>query len=114
MAVTPETQTYLTATKAPAVTMAQVKQSVRTFLGGVGAYQAELAKQTRLLNDALMVETDANVRARLDLEKQVLGALRREVSEAETQVRDLAPICDQRATYDADFRAMAQPLGYAV
>ena len=114
MATTPETQAYLTQTKAPTVTMTQVRNGVRAFLGNIGSYQAELATQIRLLNDALVMEADPTIRQKLESEKQVLWALRREVSELESQARDVVPIGVQRAQSDADLRTAAQSLGYTV
>lgn len=112
--MTPETQAYLTETKAPAVTMAQVRNALRAFLGNIGLYQAELATQIRLLNDALVVEADPVMKQKLESEKQVLWALRREISELEAQARDVVPIGVQRVQSDSDLRTAAQPLGYTV
>lgn len=114
MAVTPETQAYLTQTKAPAVTMGQVRTAMRNVLAGIGQYQAELATQIRLLNDALVMEADPTIRQKLESEKQVLWALRREISELEKQARDVVPIGVQRVQSDSDLRTAAGPLGYTI
>lgn len=114
MAVTTETQAYLTETKSPTITPTQVKATLKTLLAGIGNYQAELATEIRLLNAALFAETDLTVIAQLELMSQTLGALRREISELENQARDVAQPLDQWVTYDAAFRAVAAPLGYTV
>jgi hypothetical protein len=114
MAVTPETQAYLARTKAPVVTITQVKAALRTFLAGVGKYQGELAVQIQMLHDAQMVETDIQMVAALDNERSALMALRRQVSEVEAATRNIAPTCDQRLTMDAMIRSAATLLGYVV
>lgn len=114
MAVTTETQAFLAETKAPSPSPSQLKNGLKAALAGIGKYQASLGTQVQLLNDALFAETDPQVSQKLETQKQTLGALRRELTEAENQLRDLAPILAQFVKAQADFRDAASALGYTV
>lgn len=103
--MTTETTAYLTEAEAPTIqTRADARAGLLAFLNISGGLAQQIGAHSRQLTAARLTETDPAIAGLFEEHRQTLGALEREVREAEQEIGQVVVILRQYESVVARLR----------
>lgn len=115
MATVAETQAYLDEAKSPSLqTLGDMRAALKAFATEYSKFERQVAYLSQRLKDAEITEPDPEVVGKFEIGFQKLGAMRRQISEAERYLRGLYHSGKEFREWDQDLRVICEEKGYTV